>query len=390
MADRPSNTPPPFQPSRPVVVLYTQSADPYGDYFADGLNDELTPDYLDLDAFKRSLGSAPAEEFNAEGALRWAVKWHEAEARWKALLGLEASLDVLRICLERLYDELEASLKTTLTPEEKLHAVAADVSEWTKAKSRVHDSLPKAKDFIYRARCANRTPERTKLEEFFRSAFGAPVLAPELEQVLEVLRKSLDALYAQGAAISFECKSVSADVQRAFWRLQAKKWQEPESQWKTILGLEGNIDDLRGAIERLCAELEASLKRALTTEEKLHALAADVSEWTQARGRIQFGLPRAKDFVHRAKWAKGTPERRLLANFFKSAPGVSTAGPQINQALEVLRKNLQILYAQGVAISYECKSVSANVQGALGRLQSNSTARRAQKMLANRAKRKWI
>jgi len=390
MADRPSNTPAPFQPSRQVVELPAEPADLFCEYYSDGLNVALTGEYLDLDAFKRSLGSAPAEEFNAEGGLRWAARWHETEVRWKALLDLEASVDALRSGLERYYAEMEASLKATLTPDEKLHAVAADVSAWTKAKSRVLDSLPKAKDFIHRARCANRTPEREKLEKFFRSAVGASILVPEMEQVLEVSRKSLDALCAQGMAISFECKSVSVDVQRAFWRLETKKWQEPESRWKTILGLEASIDDLRTGIERLCAELEASSKRTLTTEEKLHALAADVSEWTRAKSRIQFGLPKAKDFIHRARWAKGTPERRQLADFFKSAPGVSTPAPQIDQALEVSRKNLQILYAQGAAVSYECKTISANVQGALRRLQSNSTSRRAQKILATGAKRTWI
>jgi len=304
-------------------------------------------------------------------------------------LDLEASVDALRSGLERSYAELEASLKVTLTPEEERHAPAGDMSEWTKAKSRVQDSLPKAKDFIHRARCAHRTPERTKLDEFFRNAVGASILVPRMEQVLEVLRKSLGALCAQGVAISSECESVSTDVQRAFWKLQIKKWQEPESRWKTILGLEASIDDLRTGIERLCAELEASLRTTLTTEEKLHAVAVDGSEWTKAKSRIQIGLPKAKDFILRAKSAKGTPERRHLGDFFKSAPGVSVP-VQIEQALDVLRKTSQLLYAQGVAVSYECKSVSVDVRGVLTRLQNHSATRRAQKMLANRAQRKWI
>jgi hypothetical protein len=37
--------------------------------------------------------------------------------------------------------------------------------------------------------------------------------------------------------------------------------------------------------------------------------------------------------------------------------------PQIDQALEVSRKNLQILYAQGVAVSFECKSVFCRGSG---------------------------
>jgi hypothetical protein len=127
----------------------------------------------------------------------------------------------------------------------------------------------------------------------------------------------------------------------------------------------------------------------LTAEEKLHAVAADVSEWTKAKSRIQIGLPKAKDFILRARWAKDTPERRHLGDFFRSSPGFSVP-VQIEQALDVLRKTSQLLYAQGVAVSYECKSVSADVRGVLTRLQNHSATRRAQKMLANRAQRKWI
>jgi len=49
--------------------------------------------------------------------------------------------------MEGVRTEMEASLKRMLTAEEKLNALAADVVQWNKAKSRVHYALPKAKEF---------------------------------------------------------------------------------------------------------------------------------------------------------------------------------------------------------------------------------------------------
>jgi hypothetical protein len=172
---------------------------------------------------------------------------------------------------------------------------------------------------------------------------------------------------------------------------QPAKWQELEARWKAILGLEATIDTLRVSVEGLWAEMEASLKTMLTTEEKLHALQADVLQWTKAKSRIHFTVPKLKDFIHRATWAKGTPERKRLEEFFKNATGDSIAVAQLDEIqaeLEVWRKNLQVLSAQGVAVSNECKSVSADIHGALTRLRSNSAARRVQKRGRMRAKRK--
>ena len=169
------------------------------------------------------------------------------------------------------------------------------------------------------------------------------------------------------------------------------KWQELEARWKAILGSEAFIDTLRISMEGLWAEMESLLKRMLTTEEKLHALSADVSQWNKAKSRVRFTLPKAKDFIHRATWAKGTPERKKLDEVFKNDTGATIPVPQMGEVfeeLEVLRKNLQVLSAQGMAVSNECKAVSADVQGALSRLQSNSAARRAQKRGRLREKRK--
>ena len=63
---------------------------------------------------------------------------------------------------------------------------------------------------------------------------------------------------------------------------------------------------------------------------------------------------------------------------------------QVLEELEVLRKDQQLLSAQGVTVSQECKAISADVQGALRRLQSNAAARASKKRGATGAKGKSI
>jgi hypothetical protein len=150
--------------------------------------------------------------------------WQVLEDRWKALLGVEAAMDTLRISMEGLLTELEASWRRTLTADEKVYALAADVVQWNKAKSRVHHALPKAREFIHRATWAMGTPERKKLEELFKNHIQPRVPFPELDQVfeqLESLHKDRQVLSAQGTTVYQECKSIWADVQAALRTLQS-------------------------------------------------------------------------------------------------------------------------------------------------------------------------
>jgi len=173
--------------------------------------------------------------------------------------------------------------------------------------------------------------------------------------------------------------------------MASAKWQDLEARWKGIWGLEATMDTLRISMEGLRAEMEGLLKRMLTTEEKLHALAADVAQWNKAKTRVHYALPKAKEFIHRATWAKGTPERKRLDEFFKNPGGAQLPLPQMDKVmeeLEILRKDLQVLSAQGVTVCQECKSISADIQEALRRLQSNAAMRAWKKKGASRAKRK--
>jgi hypothetical protein len=173
--------------------------------------------------------------------------------------------------------------------------------------------------------------------------------------------------------------------------LASAKWHDLEARWKAMGGLEATMDTLRISMEGVRAEMEGLLKRMLTTEEKLNALAADVAQWNKAKTRVHYALPKAKEFIHRATWAKGTPETKKLDELFKNPGGAHLPLPQMEQVLEeleILRKDRQVLAAQGVTVYQECKSISADIQAALSRLQSNAALRAWKKRGATRAKRK--
>jgi len=173
-----------------------------------------------------------------------------------------------------------------------------------------------------------------------------------------------------------------AQQQRGETEISAATWQELEARWKTILGLEASLDTLRISLESLRSELDASLKRSLTPDEKLHALSGDVAQWNKAKSRLHYALPKAREFIHRATWALGTPERKRLDELFKNpgeSPAVLPPVDQLFEELDNLRKDRQILSGQGVTVYQECKSIAADVQAALRRLQANAAARASKK-----------
>ncbi len=168
-----------------------------------------------------------------------------------------------------------------------------------------------------------------------------------------------------------------------------EKWQDLEARWKTILGLEASIDALRLRMEGLRAEMEASSTKTLTADERVHALNADVAQWNKAKSRAHYALPKLREFIHRATWAKGIPERRKLEEIFKNHIQPQIPFPQLDKVpeqLENLLKDRQVLSAQGVAAYQECQSISAAIQGALRTLQSNAAANVSKKRGARAAK----
>ncbi|HTU19332.1 MAG TPA: hypothetical protein VMG10_14825 [Gemmataceae bacterium] len=171
--------------------------------------------------------------------------------------------------------------------------------------------------------------------------------------------------------------------------IASEKWQDLESRWNAILGLEATIDTLRQRLESVRMQMEAASNKTLTGDEKVHALNADVAQWNKAKGRVHYALPKVKEFIHRATWAMGTPERKKLEELFKSHIQLHIPFPEIDQVphqLEFLLKDRQLLSGQGVTVCQECQSISADIQGALRNLQSNAAANTRKKMSEARTK----
>ncbi len=172
-----------------------------------------------------------------------------------------------------------------------------------------------------------------------------------------------------------------------------EKWQDFHARWNAILALEATIDGLRQRMESLRSEMEGAFRKMLTADEKVHALNADVAQWNKAKGRVHYALPKIKEFVHRATWVMGTPERKKLEELFKNHDQPPTPFPELDKVpgqLEYLLKDRQVLSSQGVAVCQECQGISAEIQGALRTLQSNAAANIRKKLGAARAKGKFI
>jgi uncharacterized protein YoxC len=164
------------------------------------------------------------------------------------------------------------------------------------------------------------------------------------------------------------------------------KWQDLEARWKAILGLEASIDGLRMSMEGLRAEMEAASRKTMTMDEKVHALNADVHQWKKAITRVLYALPKVREFIHRATWAPGAPERKKLEELFKNHIQPRIPFPEIDKVaaqLENLLKDRQVLSAQGVSVYQDCKSVSADLQAAFRTLQSNAASNAIKKMRAD-------
>jgi hypothetical protein len=150
-------------------------------------------------------------------------KWQALEASWKTILGLEASVEMLRLSLEGLRSEMEAAFKRSMNVEEKVHGLQSDVAQWNKAKSRVHYALPKVREFIHRATWAAAVPERKSLEELVKDHVEPRIPFPEMDHVrerLEHMQKDRQLFFVQGNAVSQECRGILAEIQRAYSTLQ--------------------------------------------------------------------------------------------------------------------------------------------------------------------------
>jgi len=175
--------------------------------------------------------------------------------------------------------------------------------------------------------------------------------------------------------------------------ISPEKWQDIEGRWKAILGLEAAMDTCRRSMEGLVLELQSALKRPLAADEKVHALASDVVQWNKAKSRIHYALPKAREFIHRAIWAMGTPERKRLDELFKTHIQHHIPFPDVDKVveeLEYVQKERQVLSGQGQAVLQECRNIAADVQTALRTLLRNAAAKAQEKKRAAGAKGKFF
>lgn len=175
--------------------------------------------------------------------------------------------------------------------------------------------------------------------------------------------------------------------------LSLKEWQDRELHWKIILGLEAAVDTMRIEMEALQIEMEASLTKTLTIEEKTHALRADIARWNKAKHRVLFQLPKLKEFIHRAVWALSSPERKRLAEIYKDHIEPQIPFPELDKVLpqlESMQKNRQVLNAQGVTVSQESRKIAAEVQASYRTMQNNALANALDKKGAAGAKGKFF
>lgn len=166
-------------------------------------------------------------------------------------------------------------------------------------------------------------------------------------------------------------------------------WQGLEAIWKSILGIEASIDSARLSVDGLRGEMETAFKKPLGVEEKTNALQADIAQWSKAKNRIHFALPKAREFVTRATWASAVPERKTLEEVYTLF--VEPRHPlldvdKVRGELEHLRKDRQLLFAQGNAVQQECRGILAEVQRALSTLQRNAADNARRKRDAKRQK----
>lgn len=178
-----------------------------------------------------------------------------------------------------------------------------------------------------------------------------------------------------------------SDAERSPPEVPLEKWQALDGLWKTVLGLEAQIDTARQAANTLRLEMEAAFKKTLGVDEKLHAPQADIATWTRAKNRIIYALPKVKEFITRATWALTLPERKRLEEIVRTHIEPRVPFPDVDKVreeLEHLMKARQVLFAQGTSVQQECRGVTSEVQRALSTLQRNAAENARKKKNAKR------
>lgn len=166
-------------------------------------------------------------------------------------------------------------------------------------------------------------------------------------------------------------------------------WQTLEARWRSILGQEAGVESLRALLDSLRIEMENAFKKTLNVEAKVHALQFDVLQWNKAKSRVHYALPKVREFIHRATWAPGIPERKKMEAIYKDHIEPQIPFPELDQAgelLDFLQKDRQVLAAQGNSIAQECRGIIAEITRAVATLERNAATNARNKRDAKREK----
>lgn len=167
------------------------------------------------------------------------------------------------------------------------------------------------------------------------------------------------------------------------------QWQTLEVRWRSILGQEASLEALRASLDSLRVEMENAFKKSLNVEAKVHALQFDIVQWNKAKSRVHFALPKVREFIHRATWAPGIPERKKMEAIYKDHIEPQIPFPELDQTsdlLDFLQKDRQVLAAQGNAIAQECRGIIAEINRAVSTLERNAATNARNKRDAKRDK----
>jgi hypothetical protein len=147
---------------------------------------------------------------------------------------------------------------------------------------------------------------------------------------------------------------------------------------------------MRASLDGVRSEMENAARKGLNVEDKVHALQFDVVQWTKAKNRVHYALPKVREFVHKATWAPGDPERKKLDEVIKTYVEPRVPFPELDHVsdqLDSLLKDRQVLSAQGSAVYQECRGICGEINRALGTLQRNAADNARRKRDAKKEKR---
>ena len=231
----------------------------------------------------------------------------------------------------------------------------------------------------------------------FKNAFSPP--SPQINHLEIHVRLIQESAVCQETAVSSQQQAADPAPDTAppseqdhADEIVPANWHDLETKWKSIVGLESAIDTLRLSMDSLLTEMEGTSQRSLSLEEKNHALRADIAQWQKVRSRVQTALPKMRDFIHRAVWAMGTPERKRLEEIYKEHIQPQVPFPRMDEVLkqlEELQKDRQVLSGLGTTVLQECKGLSADMQGTLRMLQSNASANALKKRSATGGRKRF-